>query len=138
MLGSIRWNIGIAVLGCGLTFAFSIGNNGISITLLRSVYALVACFVLAYGLRYLLHILSAPAADVQSSSEEAKGSNLDMATPDDGEDIQRLLQQQLGEGEAREEADITSFQPLAPPRMMSVKDKSPEELAEAVRHLKES
>ncbi|MBJ6363402.1 hypothetical protein ACFOQM_19460 [Paenibacillus sp. GCM10012307] len=137
MLGSIKWNIGIAVLGCGLTFAFSIGNNGISITLLRSLYALAASFVLAYGLRYLLYVLSPAVDGVQGGSEEEKGSNLDMATPDDGEDIHRLLQQQLG-GEKEEEAEHLPFQPLAPPRMMSVKDKSPDELAEAVRHLKES
>lgn len=140
MLGTMRWNVAIAIIGCLLTFVLSIGSNGLSITFIRSLYALGACFVLAFGLRFVLHQLAVrESADVEPE-DDIKGAALDLATPDDEQDVHRLLQQQLGEGAGQPEQgrDGTSFQPLSPPRMVSVKDKSPEELAEVVRHLKDS
>lgn len=140
MLGSMRWNMVIAIIGSVLTFAVSIGSNGWTITSIRSLYALAACFVLAFGLRVVLYQLVAQAPTASEQGEDIKGASLDIVTPDDEEDVHRLLQQQLeeGAGNAEQARNNTAFQPLTPPRMVAVKDKSPEELAEAVRHLKES
>ncbi|REK76532.1 hypothetical protein [Paenibacillus paeoniae] len=146
MQGTWRWNVVFGMTGIVLTVLFSIGNNPLSVIMLRSLYAFIAFFVLAYPIRYVLAFILKPPAmigDVQEN-EETKGSSLDLTTPDEGEDLNDLLKaQMLGaanpaeqeqQSSSNQEAD-PAFRPLAPPQFVSTTNKQPEDLAKALRHL---
>ena len=142
MLGTWRWNVVFGIFGTVLTVAFSIGNNPISVMLLRSMYAFIAFFVLAYGVRAILaYILQPPALiDAEIEDEEGKGSQLDLQTPDESEDINQLLKSQIQEGASKppietQKNDVSGFRPLSPPQLLNTKNTQPEELVKAIRHL---
>jgi hypothetical protein len=142
MLGTWRWNVVFGIFGTVLTVAFSIGNNPISVMLLRSMYAFIAFFVLAYGVRAVLAYILQPPTLVgeQIEDDESKGTQLDLQTPDESADINQLLKSQLQDGAANSSADAqsneaTGFRPLNPPQLLSTKNTQPEELVKAIRHL---
>jgi hypothetical protein len=142
MLGTWRWNVVFGIFGTVLTVAFSIGNNPISVMLLRSMYAFIAFFVLAYGVRAILTYILQPPTLVgeQIEDDESKGSQLDMHTPDESADINQLLKSQLQDGAAKSSVnelfnEATGFRPLNPPQLLSTKNTQPEELVKAIRHL---
>jgi len=142
MFGTWRWNVVFGVFGTVLTVAFSIGNNPISVMLLRSMYAFIAFFVLAYGVRAILaYILQPPALiGAEIEDEEGKGSQLDLKTPDESEDINQLLKSQIQDGAGKapidtRKNDASDFRPLSPPQLLNTKNTQPEELVKAIRHL---
>ncbi|NIK75599.1 hypothetical protein FHS15_000699 [Paenibacillus castaneae] len=140
MLGTWRWNVVFGFIGTLLTVAFSIGNNPITIMLLRSMYAFIAFFVLAYGARAVLsYILQPPVLHGEpEESDEGKGTQLDMLTPDETDDLNQMLKSQLQEGTAAQTGqakEAESFKPLNPPQLLSQKNTQPEELVKAIRHL---
>ncbi|WP_424765769.1 hypothetical protein [Paenibacillus sp. sgz302251] len=142
MLGTWRWNVVFGIIGTVLTVAFSIGNNPVTVMLLRGMYAFIAFFVLAYAARAVLtYILQPPSlAEEATEQDEGKGTQLDMQTPDESDDLNQLLKSQLQDGslaqpvhnESKEPGD---FRPLDPPQLLSTKNKQPEELVKAIRHL---
>lgn len=73
--------------------------------------------------------------------EEGKGSQLDLQTPDEAVEINNLLKSQLQEGSTGPSASAVQsneqndFRPLSPPQLLSAKNKQPEELVKAIRHL---
>ncbi|GGG12206.1 hypothetical protein [Paenibacillus abyssi] len=137
MLGSIRWNIFFGLFGFFLIFFFSISSNGIAVTLLKSVYAFVSFFAIAYALRLVLYLIAPPNHSQQPGvEEENKGAALDIVTPDDNDDLNRMLKEQM-DGGSQQEMPKEAFEPLTPPKLVSTQDKSPEQLAQAVRHLSE-
>lgn len=142
MLGTWRWNVVFGFIGTVLTVAFSIGNNPVSVTLLRSMYAFIAFFVLAFVMRAVLtYILQPPSiAGEQPEQDEGIGSQLDMLTPDESDDLNQMLKSQLHDGTATtaNEAQANAaaaFRPLNPPQLLSSKNTQPEELVKAIRHL---
>ncbi|MBH5316617.1 hypothetical protein I6N90_02195 [Paenibacillus sp. GSMTC-2017] len=145
MLGTWRWNVAFGILGVGLTVLFSIGNNPLSVILLRSLYACIAFFVLGYLVRALLAFILRPPAIVGEPfhEQEEKGGQLDLTTPDESDDLNDLLKGQLqsgAQGTDREEMANSdesdqSFRPLTPPQFVSTNNKQPEDLAKAIRQL---
>lgn len=142
MLGTWRWNVGLGIVGAVLTVAFSIGNNPLSVMLLRSVYAFTAFFVLAFVVRAVLAYILQPPSLVgeQTEQDEGKGLQFDVQTPDETEDLNELLKSQLQDGastaSAQEQSkEANTFKPLSPPHLISTQKKQPEELAQAIRHL---
>lgn len=142
MLGTWRWNIGFGLFGIVLTVVFSISSNPLSVILLRSVYAFIAFFILAYAVRAILAIILRPPAMMgeQPDSQEDKGTKLDLTTPDETDDINQMLKSQIQEGldhgsGGKEEEAASAFQPLNPPQLVSKKNMQPEELTKAIRHL---
>lgn len=144
MLGTWRWNVGFGLFGMILTVAFSISSNLLSVTLIRSVYAFIAFFALAYIVRAVLAILLQPPAIIGEAVEEneSKGTQLDLKTPDETDDLNELLKTQLHNGanpvsnSSNDGADASSaFRPLSPPQLVSTKNTQPEELVKAIRHL---
>lgn len=142
MLGTWRWNAVFGIIGTALTVAFSIGNNPISVMLIRSMYAFIAFFALAFAMRAVLaYILQPPSLTGEEPEQvEGKGTQLDMLTPDETDDLNQLLKSQLQNGAttAANEAqanDTTAFRPLNPPQLLSSKNTQPEELVKAIRHL---
>ncbi len=145
MLGTWRWNAGFGLFGTVLTILFSFGNNPWSVVLLRGIYAFIAFFVVAYGMRAVLAFILRPPAIVGEPPAEdtAKGAALDLVTPEDRDDLNDLLKSRLngeetggaeGNGPAGQ-AEAVPFRPLTPPKLVSAQDKGPDELAKAIRHL---
>jgi len=142
MLGSVRWNLTIGALGMLLAFLFSLGNNGFVVSSLRGLYAFAAFFMLGYMLRGALHIIVGATQVDESIVQPADpnvGTNVDMTTPAEGEDLNELLKAQLdgGNGTGMAENGDTIFKPFEPTRLVSTQNKEPEQLAEAIRHLAE-
>lgn len=142
MLGTWRWNVVFGIFGTVLTVAFSIGNNPIIVMLLRGMYAFIAFFVLAYGVRAILAYILQPPSLVgeQPEDDEGKGKQLDYQTPDESADINQMLKSQLKDGNTAPSAysqsnEVTGFRPLSPPQLLSAKNTQPEELVKAIRHL---
>ncbi|WP_028611013.1 hypothetical protein [Paenibacillus harenae] len=144
MLGTWRWNVVFGLIGTVLTVAFSTQNNPVPVTLLRGMYAFIAFFVLAYAARAVLaYILRPPAAFApeHAAQEEGRGTQLDMQTPEETDDLNELLKSQLQDGAMAQPSsgkpakDAAEFRPLSPPQLLSAKNKQPEELVKAIRHL---
>lgn len=144
MQGTWRWNVIFGLMGLGLTVLFSIGNNPLSVMMLRGLYALIAFFLLAYPARFIMALILRPPAIIgeAAESDDAKGNTLDMTTPDEGEDLNDLLKSQLQGGQAEQEQGGSdkheadpNFRPLTPPQFVSSTNKQPEDLAKALRHL---
>lgn len=139
MIGTIRWNLIVGAVGFVLTFALSMGSNIWLTTLLRSCYSFATLFVVVFLFRWILGSFggliglqdagsSAPAA----GEEPAKGQALDMLTPDDEEDLHRMLKNQPAPPAAEEDA---TFTPLDPPKLTTRTQLQADEMAQAVRRM---
>lgn len=142
MLGTWRWNVVFGIFGTVLTVAFSIGNNPIIVMLLRSMYAFIAFFVLAFGVRAILAYILKPPSIVGDLAEDesSRGTQLDLQTPDESDDLNDMLKSQLQDRAVAPKAfaqnkDAAGFKPLSPPQLLSTKNTQPEELVKAIRHL---
>jgi hypothetical protein len=141
MLGSVRWNLTMGAIGLLLAFIFSLGNNDFVVSILRGVYAFAAFFLLGYMLRGALHIIVgsttiAEQAERLPEEDPNVGSNVDLTTPVEGEDLNQLLKSQL-EGLPGSSQGGEIFKPFEPTRLVSTQNKEPEELVQAIRHLAE-
>jgi hypothetical protein len=140
MLGSVRWNLIMGAIGMLLAFIFSLGNNDFIVSILRGLYAFGAFFLLGYMLRGALHIIvgTTSIAEVaeQLPDDPSVGTNVDMTTPVEGEDLNQLLKSQL-EGIPGSAQGDHLFKPFEPTRLVPTQNKEPEELAQAIRHLTE-
>ncbi|WP_336786005.1 hypothetical protein [Paenibacillus sp. MMO-177] len=139
MVGNWRWNVGLGIVGAGLTLLFSIGKNPLSVMLMRSMYAFIAFAAIAFAMRFALAFILQPPVMHQAETvgEEGKGTQLDLQTPDESEDLNQMLKSQL-DGHKSQEAqqqEQSQFKPLTPPKLVSTQNKEPEELAKAIRHL---
>lgn len=137
MIGNILFNVLFGLIGFVLTFLVTIGNNLLMTSLIRGVLGFSVWFVLAFVLRWVLGFIfkeSPSPQDLQLSvdgNNETLGTTLDVVTPNEDEELKNLLKPQAGQ----ESGSELGFKPLQPPKLVTLKD--PEELAKAVRHLKE-
>ncbi|WP_246188001.1 hypothetical protein [Paenibacillus tengchongensis] len=126
----------VGMIGFLITFLSNFGHNLLGTSLIRGFYAFVIWFVLACLLRWVLGFIMKPSDSVEpaapdADSQEGLGNQLDISTPGEDQELIDLLKPKPAEGGGNAEG----FQPLQPPKLVSMKD--PEELAKAVRHLKE-
>ncbi|SDW27069.1 hypothetical protein [Paenibacillus sp. CF384] len=137
MVGSWRWNVFLGVGGSVLTLLFSLDSNGMAVTSLRCLYASLTFFVLGFVFRALVALIMNPKAQAlsQLDSDESKGSSVDYATPDQSDELNNLLKNQLNGNLPLEASEGAGFQPLTPPKLISTQNREPEELAKAIRHL---
>ncbi|WP_239716158.1 hypothetical protein [Paenibacillus sp. 19GGS1-52] len=137
MIGNIVINLIFGLLGFIFTFFINYGNNLLLTSFIRGILGFIIWFVLAFLLRWVLGSIvqqNLPPIDSDSNNEvgdEELGSQLDISTPNEDEELINLLKPQPGQGSGKSDG----FTPLQPPKLVSLKD--PEELAKAVRHLKE-
>ncbi|MNC40397.1 hypothetical protein D3C76_500980 [compost metagenome] len=137
MKGKILISLLFGLLGFGFTFLINFGHNLLGTSLFRGIIGFIIWFLLAFLLRWVLGFIvkqsgSAESAETASADgTEGLGSKLDISTPGQDEELINLLKQKPEEGSG----DADAFTPLQPPKLVSMKD--PEELAKAVRHLKE-
>ncbi|MFC6650352.1 hypothetical protein [Paenibacillus rhizoplanae] len=129
-------NIVAGLIGFVLTFLANNGQNLLGTSLIRGMYGFIIWFVLAFFLRWVLGFITAKeeSSDPEAGlfdNGESLGAKLDISTPDEDQELKDLL---TPKREAASE-ELEGFTPLQPPKLVSMKD--PEELAKAVRHLKE-
>lgn len=133
MIGNLLMNLLFGLAGFILTFLVTYGNNLLGTSLIRGLIGFVVWFLLAFFMRWVLGSIikqSTPQVEVDDTDEEI-GAKLDISAPSEDEELLNLLKQKPGQGSQ----DSEGFTPLTPPKLVSLKD--PEELAKAVRHLKE-
>lgn len=134
MIGSIRWNIGFGVCGFLLTFAMSIGDNFLLRSLLNGAYSFLILFAVVFALRWVLGTViglkgvSGPGKE----PSEAVGKAVNETTPDDQDQLNDMLKEQLSRSEPAE-----PFVPLQPKKLASVPEADPQQLAQALRQMKE-
>lgn len=137
MIGSILINLLFGLVGFALTFFITYSNNLLGTSLLRGLTGFIVWFLLAFLLRWVLGFIvnqSSPQEEVAYEAEEEElGTKLDISTPSEDEELIDLLKPKPGQGQGNGNSE--EFKPLTPPKLVSMKD--PEELAKAVRHLKE-
>ncbi|WP_342561486.1 hypothetical protein NST84_17695 [Paenibacillus sp. FSL R7-0345] len=135
-MGKILISLLSGLVGFVFTFLINFGHNLIGTSLIRGIYGFILWFVLAFFLRWVLGFIvkQSPSDEDgagQAGGNEALGTKFDLSTPDEDDELINLLKQKPAE----ESGDSQGFTPLQPPKLVSMKD--PEELAKAVRHLKE-
>ncbi|MBP3965233.1 hypothetical protein [Paenibacillus lignilyticus] len=137
MVGSWRWNVFLGVGGSLLTLLFSLDSNGMAVTSLRCLYAFLTFFVLGFVFRALVALIMNPRAQAlsQLDGDESKGSSVDFATPDQSDELNNLLKNQMDGSLQPDSNQGAIFQPLTPPKLVSTQNREPEELAKAIRHL---
>jgi hypothetical protein len=139
MIGTIRWNLILGLIGFGLTFFSSLSTNLFLTTLIRSFYGFIILFIAAFLIRWLLGSvvgLNQLGARVEET-DASKGKNVDMLTPNEEQSLQELLRQNMEKSVETSPEEIP-FSPLKPPKLISkVKEENPEDLANAVRRLTE-
>lgn len=135
LFGSLRINLWSGIFGFVLTFLLSTGKNLLVTSFIRGIIAFVVWFILAYLVRWVIGYVSRPDLSSaglsnmrQDGQEEGLGTNLDLVTPDEGEDLNNMLKPKPEPDPAQ-----AAFTPLNPPKLVTTKE--PEELAKAVRHL---
>lgn len=131
-----RWNLGFAVFGAVLVFLISSSSNPPLTSLVRGLYAFLAFGLLGLFARIVLQQLLQPAKTLggdKERAEEERGIVLDMTTPaEDDESLSRLMREQWT---GNEESQSAGFEPLKPPRLVSIDDPNPEQVAQAIRRL---
>ncbi|SFB57258.1 hypothetical protein SAMN05216312_11428 [Cohnella sp. OV330] len=131
-----RWNLGFAVFGAVLVFLISSSSNPPLTSLVRGLYAFLAFGLLGLFARIVLQQLLQPAKTLggdKERAEEERGIVLDMTTPaEDDESLSRLMREQWT---GNEESQSAGFEPLKPPRLVSIDEPNPEQVAQAIRRL---
>ncbi|WNS44812.1 hypothetical protein [Paenibacillus sp. MMS20-IR301] len=136
MSRKLMLNTLFGMIGFLFTFLTNYGHNLIGTSLIRGIFGFIIWFVLAFILRWVLGSIAgkSPEPDIEADNEddgERLGARLDIQTPDEDQELKSLLTPKREAGSDENEG----FTPLQPPKLVTMKD--PEELAKAVRHLKE-
>ncbi|AIQ13326.1 hypothetical protein [Paenibacillus durus] len=136
MTRTILINLTCGLAGFIFTYLFSLRNNLPMTSLFRGLAGFILWFLLAYALQWVLGLITKQTANSDklfSSSggvQKTLGAQVDILTPDENEELKDLLKPKP----EQEKQENGEFKPLQPPKLVSMKD--PEELAKAVRHLK--
>ncbi|MGN7760368.1 hypothetical protein [Paenibacillus sp. 22594] len=138
MNGKLLLSLLFGLLGFGFTFLINYGHNLLGTSLIRGIFGFIVWFLLAFLLRWVLGFIVKQSGSPENGEtasidgSENLGSNFDISTPGEDEELINMLKQKP---EQQGSGDVGGFTPLQPPKLVSMKD--PEELAKAVRHLKE-
>lgn len=134
MIGSWRWNVGFGGFGAMLTFLFSVSNNPLGTTFIRSIYAFLTFAAIAFVLRFVLGQLMSPATKQERpmSLEEERGAILDLMTPNEEGALSELMKEQWADGRGQ---PLKGFEPLQPKRLVSLDNPNPEQVVQAIRRL---
>jgi len=134
MIGTWRLNVGFGIFGALLTLLFSVSNNPAGTTLQRCLYAFAAFAALAFAVRLVLGQLMNPALkrDTADTSDDMRGTAVDIVTPDQDEQLSEMMKEQWADGKGE---PVKGFQPLAPKRLVSLDNPNPEQVVQAIRRL---
>lgn len=133
MIGTMRWNVFVGLFGFVLTFVLSMGNNFLTRALLHGAYSFLLLFVVVFALRWILGtMIGLKHVKTPEAAPESESHQINETTPDDSEELNGLLKDRMN----RPEPD-GSFVPLQPKKLASVQEAEAEQLAQALRHLKD-
>lgn len=142
MSGKFKYYLLIGFIGFLITLAVASGSNLLSTSLIRGGLAFIVWGGLAFVAGWMLDFMKEHGEASEESemlaaiSEQVKGGNLDLTTPDEADEINDLLKQPLEASAAPNNPE--DFTPLSPPKLVKTpNDKDPEELVKVVRHLTE-
>jgi len=148
MFGTWRWNLSFAVFGFFLIMLFSLTNNPLITSLIRGTYALITFFLLAYPVRFVCGVIINPNQKVEAASQDngdqsLKGTNVNLVTPDEDEDLNEVLRAQISQTKSSTPNDkiegtqdlSQQFQPLKPTQLVNTDKMESEELTKVIRHL---
>ncbi|WP_047151667.1 hypothetical protein [Aneurinibacillus tyrosinisolvens] len=132
-VGSFKWNLYFAGIMSIFTFVFSIANNLLLESLIRSLFAFVVCFFLMFGIRLAMgKMIGKENRELFSAGE--KGQRIDLVTPDEPSG----LSGPVGEKHMGTDDSGHEFEDFAPLELSKVvrkeaPDINPEEIAKALR-----
>lgn len=139
MIGKLRYCWSFGFIGFLITLAISTGNNLFMTSMVRGLIAFVVWFALSYVALWMFDALkeqpnhSKDEEITDTFSEQGKGGNYDLTTPDESDELNDLLKQPPVNS-----VNINDFSPLNPPKLVkTTNDKDAEELVKVVRHLTE-
>lgn len=141
MIGSIRWNFYLGAAAGVVTFLSSFSNNILTTSLMRSLYSFLLLFVVMFAFRWFIGMmiewnkgnLSVPVED-----NAGKGQSIDLITPDDESSPNSSMPENGSDEDSLNEIEEPGdFSPLDPPKLITKKEASAEEMAKALRHLSE-
>jgi hypothetical protein len=134
MIGTVRWNFVLGAIGFAATFFMSVGDNFLRTTLLNSAYSFAILFAVGFAVRWWLGTVvglkNARSTTENEKETEHRGAAVDAVTPDEQEQLNRLLKEQLAPPVSESE-----FVPLQPKRLTSHAPNDPKRMAEALRRL---
>lgn len=138
-IGSIVINWICGLVGFAFTFLISLQNNLLLTSLFRGLLGFILWFVLAFVLRWVLGFIVNQSENMDKTSSSdgdqgERGTRVDLSTPDVDDELKDLLKPKPGPTDQGIQGN-SEFKPLQPPKLVTMKD--PEELAKAVRHLKD-
>lgn len=139
MIGNIRWNLWLGIVGFVVPFLFSVANNLFMTTVIRSLYGFAILFMVAFAIRWLLGTAAGlKQVEIDRAEEpDQAGRTVDIVTPEEN-DLQDVIRQNIGASPARDTGPDEPFAPLAPPKLVSnLREESGADLANAVRRLKD-
>ncbi|OCT13923.1 hypothetical protein A8709_19655 [Paenibacillus pectinilyticus] len=141
MIGTIRINVIVASLACIFTFVLSIGNNVFLSTCLKSGYSFLILFVLTFGFRWVLGLLTGSVSLLEASSDVNSSSNvgqkLDLITPDEDAETREMMKSNMPNNQNAALSNEAQFSPLNPPKLVTKNNFDPEQLAGALRRMSE-
>lgn len=136
MKRAFRFHLALAIVGFLLTFFISQSTNIMSTSLIRGLVSGALLFLLGIAVQWILGVVSKPVEPGNSSAlpeERIEGGGigqfLDLSTPDQDEELNRLIKQP--------EPAESSFEPLKPPKLATKKDQTTQQLADALRTMSE-
>lgn len=139
MIGKLRYCWLFGFIGFLITLAISTGNNLFMTSLVRGLISFVVWFALSYAAFWMFDAQreqtkhSKDEEIATTFSEQGKGGNYDLITPDESDELNDLLKQPPVNS-----VNINDFSPLNPPKLVkTTNDKHAEELVKVVRHLTE-
>jgi len=135
MIGTVRWNLVLGAIGFAATFFMSVGDNFLLTTLLNSVYSFAILFAVGFAVRWWLGSVVGlksvhPTMPENEKEAEHRGVAVDAVTPDEQEQLNQLLKEQIAPPVSESE-----FVPLQPKRLTSPAPNDPKQMAEALRRL---
>lgn len=144
MIGSLRWNFAVSIVAFALTFTFSLFDNVLLTTLIRSMYSFLILFVLMFVFRWILGLLLHYTEHQHLEAQEedsSKGTHIDLTTPLDEETVSDLAVTASEENKEQSpkapSSDKEEFSPLTPPKLSKLNQPDAAQLADALRHLSE-
>ncbi|MEF3304840.1 hypothetical protein, partial [Paenibacillus sp. GYB003] len=96
MIGTVRWNLVVGFFGFLLTFFLSASANFIWRALLHGTYSFLILFAFVFAMRWVLGTLVGLKSVTVAGAAPVAGQTVNETTPDDQEQLNELLKEQLG------------------------------------------
>lgn len=143
MIGSLSWNFAVSIVAFALTFTFSLFDNVLLTTLIRSIYSFIILFTLMFVFRWLFGIILnyTEQQHIEQEDDSSKGVHIDLTTPLEEETVSNLPVSSSGKDKEKSSKAPTSdkeeFSPLTPPKLSKLNQSDAAQLSDALRHLSE-